>query len=242
MHVSKIIRDEGGELTAPPPWMEKVAGQEKIYTVPVMQKGLTPILVTGDADRNKVQTMPGGNSATIEIKLPANWDALMAELGYRPLEEVYVKGSTNLAESDAKTDTKPEVSASEADWSAAAETSRKSSGEPMSLDGDWKWSQRSPTGGNAVERRLKLSLKNGKLEGKVFGGQFGQFKIADAEIVSGEFKDGRITFVIATKTGDKERTTKYEGVVEGNSIKGTIEGPGRDGNPMKREWNATRAQ
>jgi len=76
----------------------------------------------------------------------------------------------------------------------------------------------------------------------VFGGQFGQFTIPDAEIASGEFKDGRITFVIATTTGDKERMTKYEGVVEGNSINGTTEGPGRDGTPMKREWNATRAQ
>ena len=87
MHVRKIIRDEGGELTAPPPWIEKVAGREEIYTIPVMRVGLTPILVTGDADRNKVQTMPGGNSATIEIKLPANWDKLMAELGYRPLQD-----------------------------------------------------------------------------------------------------------------------------------------------------------
>lgn len=90
MHVQKIIRDEGGELTAPPPWIEKVAGREKIYTVPVMRAGMTPILVTGDADRNKVQTMPGGNSATIGIKLPANWNELMAELGYRPLEEFFL--------------------------------------------------------------------------------------------------------------------------------------------------------
>jgi hypothetical protein len=90
MHVRKIIRTEGGELTAPPPWMAKVPGQEKIYTVPVMKAGMTPILVTGDADRNKVQTMPGGNSATIEIKLPANWDALMAKLSYRPLEEFFL--------------------------------------------------------------------------------------------------------------------------------------------------------
>ena len=87
MHVNKIIRNEGGELTAPPPWLEKVPGQEKIYTVPVMKTGMTSILVTGDADRNKVQTMPGGNSVTIEIKLPANWDALMSKLGYRPLKE-----------------------------------------------------------------------------------------------------------------------------------------------------------
>ena len=62
--------------------MEKAAGPEKIYTVPVMKAGLTSILVTGDADRNKVQTLPGGNTATIEIKLPADWDARMAELGF----------------------------------------------------------------------------------------------------------------------------------------------------------------
>jgi len=91
MHVEKIIRNEGGELTAPPPWMEKVPGQEKIYTVPVMKPGMTAILVTGDADRNKVQTMPGGNSATIEIKLPANWDELTVKLGYRPLQEFFLE-------------------------------------------------------------------------------------------------------------------------------------------------------
>lgn len=90
MHVRKTIRDEGGELTAPPPWVEKVPGREKIYTVPVMEIGMTPILVTGDAGRNKVQIMPGGNSATIEIELPANWDELMAELGYRPLREFFL--------------------------------------------------------------------------------------------------------------------------------------------------------
>ena len=91
MHVKKIIREEGGELTAPPPWIAKVPGQEKIYTVPVMKAGMTPILVTGDSDRNKVQTIPGGNSATIEIDLPANWDSLMANLGYRPLKEFFLK-------------------------------------------------------------------------------------------------------------------------------------------------------
>lgn len=85
-HEKKIIREEGGELTAPPPWMEKLPGQETIYTVPVMKAGMTAFLITGDADRNKVQTMPGGNSATIEIQLPANWDELMAKLGYQPLQ------------------------------------------------------------------------------------------------------------------------------------------------------------
>jgi hypothetical protein len=51
---------------------------------------MTPILVTGDADRNKVQTIPGGHSATIEINLPAQWDELMAKRGYRPLNEFFL--------------------------------------------------------------------------------------------------------------------------------------------------------
>ncbi len=89
-HMEKIIEKEGGELTDPPPWMAQQPGQEKIHTVPVMKPGMTAMLVTGDADRNKVQTMPGGNSATIEIKLPANWDELMAGLGYAPLKEFFL--------------------------------------------------------------------------------------------------------------------------------------------------------
>ncbi|MBA4148319.1 MAG: hypothetical protein H0X66_09400 [Verrucomicrobia bacterium] len=88
-HVKKVIREEGGELTAPPPWLEKVPGQEDIYTVPVMKTGMTSFLITGDADRNKVQTMPGGSTVTVEIKLPANWDELMEKLDYRPLKEFF---------------------------------------------------------------------------------------------------------------------------------------------------------
>ena len=55
-----------------------------------MRAGVTAILVTGDQDRNKVQTIPGGSPATIAIKLPANWDTLMEDLGYLPLKEFFV--------------------------------------------------------------------------------------------------------------------------------------------------------
>lgn len=91
MHMNRVIRNENGELTDPPAWFPKLPGVEKIYTVPVMQAGQTAILVTGDADRNKVQTMPGGTPATIEIKLPSNWDTLMVEQGYLPLSEFYLE-------------------------------------------------------------------------------------------------------------------------------------------------------
>ena len=90
MHLRRVIRQEDGELTDPPPWFPKVPGMEKIYTVPVMELGVTPILVTGDPDRNKVQTMPGGSPVTMAIELPSNWDTLMAERGYRPLQEFFL--------------------------------------------------------------------------------------------------------------------------------------------------------
>lgn len=70
-HRQRILRTEGD-------------GRSR-ETVPAMKPGMTPLLVTGDPDRNKVLTMPGGGYATVEIELPRNWDALMAELGYAPL-------------------------------------------------------------------------------------------------------------------------------------------------------------
>ncbi len=90
-HIQTIIKDENGELTEMPPWFPKVPGMERIYTVPVMKAGRTAILVAGDPDRNKVQCMPGSSYVTVEIKLPANWDELMAKLGYRPLKEFFLK-------------------------------------------------------------------------------------------------------------------------------------------------------
>lgn len=80
-----IRKDEGGKMTATPEWYDSPDAEQ--MTIPTMKQGMTAFLVTGDAARNKVQTMPGGGYATIKIELPANWDSLMAELGYTPLRD-----------------------------------------------------------------------------------------------------------------------------------------------------------
>jgi hypothetical protein len=90
-NIPKIIKAEGGEAVGMPPWFPKFAGSEQIVTVPVMKPGKTAILVCGDESRNKAQTMPGANYTSKEIQLPANWDAQMEKLGYRPLKEFYLK-------------------------------------------------------------------------------------------------------------------------------------------------------
>ena len=60
-------------------------------TTPAVTRGKLQIIVCGDPNRNKVQTLAGGMGAAIEeIRLPANWDQLMEELGYRPLSEFFI--------------------------------------------------------------------------------------------------------------------------------------------------------
>lgn len=80
-----LSRTEEAAWTAPPVWYDTQA--ERMETIPTMKEGMTAFLITGDASRNKVQTMPGGGTATVEIRLPKNWDALTQKLGYCPLSE-----------------------------------------------------------------------------------------------------------------------------------------------------------
>ena len=82
--------DERAALTETPDWLKGLTDDEMIYTIATMLKGQTPILVTGDADRNKFQVMPGGGYATVKIRLPENWDELIAPMGYEPLENFYL--------------------------------------------------------------------------------------------------------------------------------------------------------
>ncbi len=64
-----------------------------MITIPTMEKGATAFLVTGDASRNKIQTMPGGGFSTIRIELPAAWNELTASLGYSPLSDYQLEAT-----------------------------------------------------------------------------------------------------------------------------------------------------
>lgn len=89
----RVQRTEGASLTDAPVWHALPDGCEsdKMMTVPAMEPGMTAILLTGDSARNKVQVMPGGGYSTVGIELPENWDTLMSDKGYRPLETYYIR-------------------------------------------------------------------------------------------------------------------------------------------------------
>lgn len=84
-----LTRTEGASMTPTPVWYD--TPESEMMTIPTMQEDMTAFIITGDDSRNKVQTMPGGGFQTIDIELPHNWDTLMQEKGYKPIEEFYIK-------------------------------------------------------------------------------------------------------------------------------------------------------
>lgn len=99
--------------------------------------------------------------------------------------------------------------------------------------GTWKWTTRSPNG--EIETTLKLELKDGKLAG-AYSNQFGDTAISNAVL-----NDDAIAFDVVRDLGGSKYVVKYRGKLEGDTIKGTLEAPGRGGGEaMKLDWNAKR--
>ena len=69
-YTGHLRRTEGATQTITPEWYD--SPDATIETIPTMQKGMTQFIITGDAARNKVQTMPGGGYSTVKIELPHN--------------------------------------------------------------------------------------------------------------------------------------------------------------------------
>ena len=92
-HSKMLEKDstEQAKMTPTPEWLKPIVKDDELMTIATMNKGDTAILVTGDANRNKVQVMPGGSFVTTEIKLPKNWNALVEPLGYEPIEKFHLK-------------------------------------------------------------------------------------------------------------------------------------------------------
>jgi hypothetical protein len=110
--------------------------------------------------------------------------------------------------------------------------------------GTWKWTQQGRQGAPGMERSLKLELKDGALTGTLLGTQGGQFQIPDTVIGDASFKDGVISFTVTMDFGGTKRVTKYEGKLDGDTIKGSTERPGRGEGaaPVKSDWEAKRAK
>jgi hypothetical protein len=108
--------------------------------------------------------------------------------------------------------------------------------------GTWKWTQQGRQGGQGFEVTLKLDVKDGTLSGTMLGGTFGQNTIPDTAIGDASIKGDTVSFTVTRMFGETKRVSKYEGKVEGDTIKGTQERQTRDGTMAKSDWVATRAK
>src|SRR5262245_31365681 len=109
--------------------------------------------------------------------------------------------------------------------------------------GTWKWTVQGRQGGQGFEQMLTLDFKDGTLSGVMKGRQAAQFTVPDTAISDAAFKTGEIKFSVSREFQGQKFTTKYEGKLEGDTIKGTFERPGFNGGaPSKGEWDAKRAK
>lgn len=88
-YMDRLQDEENAEMTTTPVWY--ASDEPQMLTIPTMVKGETAFVITGDASRNKIQTMPGGGMSTVAVELPAEWDDLMEEKGYEPLRSFYLE-------------------------------------------------------------------------------------------------------------------------------------------------------
>lgn len=99
-YLAYIKKSEEAAETTMPVWYD--SPESTMMTIPTMEKGATAFLITGDASRNKIQTMPGGGFSTVAIELPDKWDELMKGLGYQPLEGYLLEPTHTTAINQAK--------------------------------------------------------------------------------------------------------------------------------------------
>lgn len=111
--------------------------------------------------------------------------------------------------------------------------------------GTWKWTTQGRGGGGGGgtprESTLTLVMKDGKLTGKLTTPGRGGDPMS-TEISNASIKGDVVSFTIEREFNGNKFVSKYSGKLAGDTITGESESPGRDGQTMKREWNAKRAK
>jgi hypothetical protein len=102
------------------------------------------------------------------------------------------------------------------------------------LDGVWKWSFTMPDGTKA-EPKVKL-----KLEGDTFTGNSIPRPGMSIPITDAKLDGDKVSWSVVREAGGRKTTTRYEGKLEGETIKGSIQSDWA-GEPRRYEWLAKRA-
>jgi len=97
------------------------------------------------------------------------------------------------------------------------------------------WKLEANFGGKTRVSTLKLKLDGDKLTGVYVGGQ----NNTETPIENGSFKDGKVSFSVTREFNNNKFTTKYNGALTGDSIKGKAETE-IGGETRMSDWTAER--
>ena len=96
--------------------------------------------------------------------------------------------------------------------------------------------------GGARESTLTLTMKDGKLSGSMVSPARGGGDPTTTQVTDAMVKDDMVSFSVERDFNGQKFVSKYSGKLDGDTIKGTVELPGRDGATTKRDFTATRSK
>ena len=118
-------------------------------------------------------------------------------------------------------------------------TSAQAADKKADPTGTWTWSTPGRNGGDPRTSTLKLKADGDKLTGKVSSpGRDGQAR--ETEIEDGKIKGDEVSFKVVREFNGNKFTTKYNGKVGEDAIKGKVEIDRGQGDPVSRDWEAKR--
>lgn len=121
-----------------------------------------------------------------------------------------------------------------------ATTQLNAADKKADANGTWTWTQPGRNGGPDRKSTLKLKAEGDKLTGTISApGRGGQ--TTDTEISDGTIKGDDVAFNLVREFNGNKVTIKYNGKLSGDTIKGKLERPGRNGgDPVTMDWEAKR--
>jgi len=114
-------------------------------------------------------------------------------------------------------------------------TNRAFAADEKGYTGTFTWTQPGRNG-NDVEYKIELKQDGDKVTGTLYRGN------AKSKIEEGAIKDGQLTFKTSRTRNGNTTFTTYTGKLDGDTIKGKIETPSRNGDTTSRDWEAKRAK
>ena len=113
----------------------------------------------------------------------------------------------------------------------------------VAADVSGKWTYEGPPRGGNPGRPTTITLKADgmKLTGTVPGGGGKGAPPTEVEITNGKVDGNNISFEVRRSMGGNDVVFKYEGTIDGDTMKLKITRPGQDGSPVTTEATAKRA-